>query len=369
MHVNSRDPHDPRAQLFAGPLLSKFIGPICLRRSRKKDFNMTSRGPTSQFSFARVIVKTILRPGVITVFTLAAILPTFGLTGHAESLRFAWPDGASAKVQTRSQGHRTTKSDEKRAWDMSADFTMRIKRSGERVVVVREGFSGWKGTFPRSFGGGAERFVDMIPTLIASPAGEFIGIEGQETARKLMTSSVEQSGGVDSKARTVFESITSDAGLRGIASDHWSILVNLWEQVELDPAAYYEIRTVAQVPQLGGGEIELTGKIEFVKEIPCSQGPGDRRCVQLRAETKPDEKQVKTILESLLKKADAGQPKITLFDQQFKVDIIVEKKTMLPQQLTITRLHTFDLEMQGIKDGLTEEITKTYSFAWTMPEK
>lgn len=306
---------------------------------------MTSRGPTPHIFLTRVI----------TFFTLAAMLST---TGHAETLTFAWPDGASAKVQTRSRGHRTTKSDQKRTWDMSAYFTMRIKRSGDRVVIVREGFSGWKGTFPRSFGGGAERFVDMIPTLIASPAGEFIGIEGQETARKLMTTSVEQSGGIDSKTRTVFESIKSDAGLRGMASDHWSILVNLWQQVALDPNAYYEIRTVAQVPQLGGGEIELAGTVEFVKEIPCSQGPGDRRCVQMRAEIKPDEKHVKTLLESVLKKVDANQPKITLFDQQFKVDIIVAKSTMLPQQLTITRLHTFDLEVQGIKTASRKKLQK-----------
>ena len=123
---------------------------------------MTSHAPASLISIARVIVK-------ITFFTLAAILPIFGLTGHAETLRFAWPDGASAKVQTRSQGRRATKNDETRTWDMSADFTMRIQRTGERVVISREGFTGWKGTFPPSFGGGAERFFrhDSDPDRVA----------------------------------------------------------------------------------------------------------------------------------------------------------------------------------------------------------
>ena len=162
--------------------------------------------------------------------------------------------------------------------------------------------------------------------------------------------------------------MTSDAGLRAIASDHWSILVNFWQQVDLDPAAYYEIRNVTSVPQLGGGEIEITGTMQFVKEIPCAAGRDDRRCVQFRSETGADQKQVKKILESLLQKAGAGQPKLTVFDQRFKVDIIVEKKTMLPQQLTITRLHTFDFEMEGRSEGVSEEITKTYTFAWTMPE-
>ena len=305
---------------------------------------------------------------VITFLMLAAILPSLKFTGHAETLRFAWPDGASAKVQTRSHGRRVIKNDETRTWDMSADFTMRIKRTGDRVVISRDGFSGWKGTFPPSFGGGAERFVDMIPTLIVSTDGTFIGIEGHETARKLMASAVQQSGGLDPKARTIFESMTSDAGLRAIASDHWSILVNFWQQVELDPAAFYEIRNVTPVPQLGGGEIEITGTIQFVKEVPCTTGRDDRRCAQFRSETGADQKQVKKILESLLQKAGAGQPKLTVFDQRFKVDIIVEKKTMLPQQLTITRLHTFDFEMGGRSEGVSEEITKTYTFTWTIPE-
>lgn len=61
-------------------------------------------------------------------------------------------------------------------------------------------------------------------------------------------------------------------------------------------------------------------------------------------------------------------PKITVFDQRFKVDIIVDKKTMLPQQPMIISLHTFDFEMHGRSEGVSEEITKTCTFAWTMPE-
>ena len=44
---------------------------------------------------------------------------------------------------------------------MTSDFTMGVQRTAGRVVISREGFSGWKGTFPPSLGGGSERFVDM----------------------------------------------------------------------------------------------------------------------------------------------------------------------------------------------------------------
>jgi len=41
---------------------------------------------------------------------------------------------------------------------------------------------------------GPERFVDMIPITIVSTDGTFIGIEGQETARRQMIQALEQSG-------------------------------------------------------------------------------------------------------------------------------------------------------------------------------
>ena len=47
----------------------------------------------------------------------------FRSTAHAQTLKFAWPDDASAKVQARSQGRRTTQNNT-RNWDMTSDFTM-----------------------------------------------------------------------------------------------------------------------------------------------------------------------------------------------------------------------------------------------------
>ena len=297
---------------------------------------------------------------------LLAIFLFSSLTVNAETLRFAWPEGATAKVQTRYQGRRAPRDEEPRTWDMSADFTMRIQRNGDRVVISRDGFTGWKGTFPLSIGGGGERLIDMIPAMIVSANGEFIGIEGHETARKQMVSAIEQSGRMDQRTRELFATITSDEGLKAIASDHWTTMVELWQLIELDPRAYFEIRTVTPVPQLGGGEIEITGKAEFVKETPCA-GREDRRCVQFRAETGPNQKQVSTILKALLQKAGADDPRFTFYDQRSKVEIVVDKMTMLPQQLTVTRLQSFDFEIQGRKRGISEEMTKTYSFAWVLP--
>ena len=307
---------------------------------------------------------------LLILATLWVVSPILGLDVRAETLRFAWPDGASAKVSTRSEGRRTMTGPEMGpdiAWNMSADFTMQVRRTGDRVVVSR-GFSGWKGTFPPGFSGGVERFTDMIPTLIVSADGSFLGIEGHETARRLMNQAVEQSGGIDAGARRVFETMTTDAALRAIASDFWGALVGLWQQVELDPEARYELRNTAAVPQLGGGVLDIVGEVGFVKEAPCSsEGGGQGRCLHFHSETAADKEQAAKLLQALMKKAIPGSPVITDLDQQHKVDLVVDKATTLPRQLTITRLHAFGLSHQGRTGRASEEIKKSYTFVWTLP--
>jgi hypothetical protein len=298
---------------------------------------------------------------------LGMIWPGLRLTVHAETLKFAWPNGASAKVHARSEGHQVI-SGRKQTWDMFCDFTMRIERSGDRVLVLRNGFSGWKGTLVPHFSGGIGRFTDMIPTFIVSGSGAFIGIEGHEITRRRMNSSVEQSGALDAMSRKVFETLSSDAALRAMASDHWSALVSLWQRVELDPDASYELRNVTAVPQVDGGEVEIIGTARFVKETPCATGRVEQRCVHLHAETAADQAQVSKLIQSFMQRAGANDAKITAWDQGFKVDIVVEKGTMLPQQLTITRLNAVSFRMGGRDGSGSTEITKTYTFAWLLPD-
>lgn len=302
-----------------------------------------------------------------TLMTLAAVWPFLTPDARAEALRFAWPDGASAKVQTRSQGRRAEPGNEIN-WDMNADFTMQVRRMGGRVVISRHDFSGWKGTLPPSFAGGAERFTDMVPTFVVAADGSFIGIEGQEAARKLMYRSVEQSGGLDAPSRSVFETITSDASLGAMSKDYWAMLVRLWEDVELNPEAVFEFSTVNPVPQLGGGDLEINGEVRFVKEAPCAPGGGGRQCALFRAETAANKEQVMKLVQALMKQAAGGNPVITDWEQRNRAEIVLDKATMLPQQLTLTRLHAMEVTARGRKERGTEEITKTYTFAWTLPD-
>ena len=308
---------------------------------------------TSHRSISRLL--PVLLTGVI-----------FSSTAQAQTLKFAWPDGASAKVQARSQGRRTIENNT-RSWDMTADFTMGVQRTADRVVISREGFSGWKGTLPPSLGGGPERFVDMIPITIVSTDGRFIGIEGQETARKQMTNSLEQSGTLNPVIQAALPSLTSDASLQAMAATTWAALVVYWKNVELDPARRYAIHDVVPLPHLGNVKLDATGTIRFIKETGCTPGPDARRCVELLAEIATDREQANKLLKSMLQKSGANDPRITGFEQRFKFSIVVDKATMLPQQLTMTRFQS--VEFESSSQSFSEEVTKTMNFAWALKQE
>lgn len=300
---------------------------------------------------------------LVLLVTLVITLP-LSLHGQAERLRFAWPDGASAKVQVRSAGKQVSNKTE--TWDSSLDFKMHLKRVNDRIVVSRNDYSGWKGTLPPVLGGGTEQFIDMIPTTIVTGEGAFVGIEGHETARKLMAQVVEQSGGLNQMERELFESTSSDASLEAMARQHWTGMAIVWRYLELQPNATYELRSVAQIPQLGGGELEITGTLKFVKETPCEAPRNDQRCVHLHSRTGGDKARVRQILQSLLEKHTSQPETVTDWDQHINVEIVLEKKTMLPHHLKISRYHSLTVNDKRTNQSQTSygDYSTTYTFTW-----
>jgi hypothetical protein len=306
----------------------------------------------------------LIRPAASVL--IGIILP-ISLHAQAGTPKLAWPDGASAKVHVRSEGRQVSES-KTEPWDMFCDFTMHLKRINDQIVVSRNDHSGWKGTLAPPLGAGAEQFIDMVPTLIVTDDGTFVGIEGHETARKLMARAIEQSGTLDEMLRKVLETISSNASLEAMARDHWTAFV-LWKLVELNPGASYEFRSVVKVPQLGGGVIELDGTIKFVKEAPCESTRNDQRCIHLYSESGGNKAQVRKTIQSLLQREGPEPLTVTDWDQQVKVEIVVERKTMLPQHLKVTRFHSLTVKhkVSGESQTSSGEYSTTYTFAWLLP--
>ena len=143
-------------------------------------------------------------------------------------------------------------------------------------------------------------------------------------------------------------------------------MIQMWQGVELDPEVSYEINTVTPVPHLGGGEVAIVGKAGFVKETPCESTRPNQRCIHLLAESEADKEQVRKLLQSFFRQAGPDAPIITAFDQQYKVAVVVEKTTMLPHHLKITRIHNLTVKhrMPARDESGSEVYSATYTFTW-----
>ncbi len=297
---------------------------------------------------------------------LLAALPTAGVGFAAEpaALRFAWPDGATAAVHVTTEGRRNTNGGEI-DWAISCDYRMGVQRAGDRIVVARTNLTEWAGKLPPTLSGGAERFAVMIPTLVVSPTGEFGGIAGHAEARSRMRKSIEKTGGLDPALTVLFDNFSSDAGMTAMAADDWSVLNEVWIDTVLDPDARSDFSSRAEVPQLGGGTIEILGHLRTVSESACPPPASERRCARLHLESAPNPGHVKQVLDSLLAGAGSDKPLVTAFEQQRSADILLETATMLPQELRLRKSSTLGLKTEG-KGEITTETTKTtYVFTWS----
>ena len=75
---------------------------------------------------------------------------------------------------------------------------------------------------------------------------------------------------------------------------------------------------------------------------------------------------LRKILQSFLQQASGSKPNITAFDRMFKVDIVLDKTTMLPHQLKLTRSHSLTMKNPILARDQTgsEEVLTTYTFTW-----
>lgn len=75
---------------------------------------------------------------------------------------------------------------------------------------------------------------------------------------------------------------------------------------------------------------------------------------------------MRKIIQSLLEKEKSKPVTITDWDQHINVEIVVEKKTMLPQHLKISRFHSLTVSdrMSGQSQTSWGDYSTTYTFTW-----
>lgn len=296
---------------------------------------------------------------------LLLALPALADSPAPTRLHFAWPDGMRAQVELHLTGERRTTGAPQRH-DARTTFTLSTEKKDGELWVKREALGAWKGTLPDKLGSPADRLVDRIPVTRVSPEGTFLGIEGTDETREAFGREVKRSS-LDPAHRKIFETMTSDAALRGVAVDFWNMSVGLWTQLELGPGDTHEMRNRTAVPQLGGGSLDMVLTARWVGPAACADEKTPR-CVELELTSAPDPEQVGQLVGKALASAGGKGLVVEAFAVTQELRAVVEADTLRPHRLTLRRSNTMRIRAPGgrVESG-SERAERAYVFRYTTP--
>lgn len=308
-----------------------------------------------------------------TLITLTIAIPNanntkqnyqLAATAKESSLTFNWKPGLRGKTQVLVKGYRTVSTEGKTAWDFNASYDMQVKQRGDNLLIERTNFSGWKGKMPPQMIAGVDRLVDLIPTFVVSRTGNFLNIEGAETAKSRFISIRRSPGGLSATNQPLIDAVTSPQGLKSIAQDYWAGVVESWQGSAPPVGKTNKLRNTTSVPQLGGGTLDVIVEFKNLGVVACNNSDTAKKCLQLVIQSQPDRQQVQQIINRLVPAMKASGTTISRYDSLNEIKLITEPETLLPYRVTFKRKIDLDLRVQNRVVNSSEENTRTYIYRY-----
>ncbi|WP_224248469.1 hypothetical protein [Hyalangium gracile] len=198
------------------------------------------------------------------------------LPANAVTLRFAWPEGFSGRVE---QHTIIQMSGQGGAMESRRSYWLReepgAREDQRRLVAVSDGE-------PSSVFGS---FMDPEVTIIFDREGNFLGAENpqQEAVRELLEALPLPA---EEKEQAQQGAV---AALAGVARDRWEQRVGAWRGVTLVPGEPIRRKTKLWLGQsfLEREEVEAEERISIEPAVPCTPDEQERRCVKLIVEVEP----------------------------------------------------------------------------------
>jgi hypothetical protein len=281
--------------------------------------------------------------------------------------RFDWPDGLVMDASARIHGARTAGAETLSSWDAQGTSRWSVRRDGGRTFIERAPFSGWDGTQPPANAALPFRVVDHVPTLVIGRDGTFLGAEGLEAARGRIRGSLPGLADTPPGIRSVIDAALADPGLRAMTGDFWSMLIGAWLMAGAEVHEGFEFTQRTAVPQLGGGELDLRGKIELQGISDCARGGVTRRCGTFHILSSADQAQVRALLEKLLASTVGQGFRFVGFEQQMESTVVAELDGLVPHRMTLRQQSSIEAEQDGERQKVTEVSSKDYVFTHTAP--
>lgn len=292
-------------------------------------------------------MRTLIALAVISVGTL--VLPVPAEAQDTISLRFAWPERVTARVEAQRIRARLAE-DRMDSVVVAVTYTMRGEPHPEGRVIRYSDFL---------FGDLAERLeadarmmldraVAMVPGLIVSDEGEFVRLEDVASLRAQLDTLLEpivRELPTDERGAETLASIrnmVTDEALEASAADEWNTIVGHWLDADLELGAEYAYEAVAPFPILPGVTLRYEHQFAVTRRVPCTETSSAESCVEVVMFSAPDPDATAEVMERFYRQItrSAEETDQPIFDElllEDTVTLVLEPATLLPHSVTIAR--------------------------------
>jgi hypothetical protein len=289
-------------------------------------------------------------------------------------LRFAWPVGTVASVETtRFRELVAAKPD---TISGSARYRMRVEQHPEGLLIVHDSASVTSDT-ERPTGALTavaitERLRDIVPSYVVGRGGEFLRIDnvtGFKARLDTVLGSVLELADSAAHTSALIDAFMSEEVLTSLAAQEWNALVGMWIDGDLEVGEYYELEEgESPVPMIPGATVPLLLEFGVMRRLACDESGKGRDCVAIELLSYPDPDSMAVILRQFMERANAGGGSAAVafesLDIENEIELIIEPATLLPHRARVTKKLEAMIVSEGQRTPFTQEDVRTYRFTY-----
>jgi len=283
---------------------------------------------------------------VLAVTAFAALsLAQAAVTGVGSAMRFAWPVGVAATVETeyvREQGEPGSEVSHVR---MSHRMTVLAHPEGREIRYEAQRAIDAVGNFEQA----APALLSFwIPSTIIRDDGTFSRIEEGQRAQELFLAAIGPHLLIAEQIPALKEyvaSITSDNATARLQAGEWQRLV--WQWVGM-PSSMEPVEVTGAAPLLPGLMVPTHTRLSVANRGPCARARETFTCATFEMKTVIDSEALATLNAHLQKDSPSVLPLAgTPLELEQVTRVTMETGTMLPHEMLETRMTRLRVDANG----------------------
>lgn len=291
--------------------------------------------------------------------------------GKPVAVKFQWPAGMTATIETERSKTQSTPAGQKTT-GTGIKYRMHVAAHPQGRLITFDHFEPLRTVFKGDEAAVFQELMSsMMPSLIVNTRGDFVRVTNIDTIRAFMREFMAElkakAGGaaIPPNIQAMLDEMASEKVLSSLARQDWDVIAGAWAGFTGKIGEFEEVDSEEPSPMVPGVTIPMRTRFGAARQTPCEPGRAPDSCVvmQLRSVIAPGA--MASVVRRLLQGAkDMDGVTFDRFDVTTEINVIVEPQTGKPFRITQTRRADMTMRMgaQAATVTQTEQRTSRISY-------